>query len=254
VQTRGGSSEMSLLRHRHEVPEPTKIHDRNSIERDTIPYAIAGAAQMLAAETRAIDSKGEAQTGQHQRMTFHVLAVSGSLRAASTNTGLIRMTQRLSPAGLVISDPYPIGALPHYDGDLDTPDTLPSVCRDWRAAVSAADAVLWAAPEYNHGPSGVLKNAFDWASRPFGANSLGGLVSTVMTSAGTGGAFVQGYLVDVLILLGGVVIDDPVIQPPKGPMVIHADGTTSEPAIEALVEARLVNLLAHLTIAAQAHP
>jgi chromate reductase, NAD(P)H dehydrogenase (quinone) len=188
---------------------------------------------------------------QHRGMTFHVLAVSGSLRVASTNTGLIRMAQRLAPTGLAISNPYPIGALPHYDGDLDTPETLPSVCGDWRAAVAAADAVLWAAAEYNHGPSGVMKNAFDWASRPFGANSLGGLVSTVMTSAGTGGAFVQGYLVEVLTLLGGVVIDDPVIQPPKGPMVIHADGTTSDPSIETLISARLANLLTHLTTAQQ---
>jgi chromate reductase, NAD(P)H dehydrogenase (quinone) len=188
---------------------------------------------------------------QHHGMTFHVLAASGSLRVASTNTGLIRMAQRLAPTGLAISDPYPIGALPHYDGDLDTPETLPAVCSDWRAAVAAADAVLWAAPEYNHGPSGVMKNAFDWASRPYGANSLGGLVSTVMTSAGTGGAFVQGYLVEVLSLLGGVVIDDPVIQPQKGPVVIHVDGTTSEPALETLVAERLANLLAHLTTAHQ---
>ena len=75
---------------------------------------------------------------------------------------------------------HPIGDLPFYDGDLDTPETLPAVCGAWRLATSNADAILWVAPECNYGPSGVLKNALDWASRAFGANGLVGKVSSVL--------------------------------------------------------------------------
>jgi chromate reductase, NAD(P)H dehydrogenase (quinone) len=181
-------------------------------------------------------------------VTFNVLTISGSLRAGSSNTGLIKMAQRLAPEGLVIADPYPIRDLPFYDGDLDTPEALPEICAEWRAAVGASDAVLWAAPEYNYSVSGVMKNALDWASRPYGANALGGLVSTVMTSGGGGGgAKCQEYLITVLGLLGGTVIDDPAIGIKMGPGLISADGSTTDPNIEALVSARLANLLAHLT-------
>jgi chromate reductase, NAD(P)H dehydrogenase (quinone) len=181
-------------------------------------------------------------------MAFNVLTVSGSLRAASSNTGLIKMAQRLAPAELVIADPYPIRDLPFYDGDLDTPETLPAVCAAWRTAVADCDALLWAAPEYNYSVSGVMKNAIDWASRPFGANALGGLVSTVVTSAGGGGGSkCQEYLINVLGLLGGTVVNDPEIGLKMGPGLVSADGSTTDPEVEALVSARLANLLAHLT-------
>ncbi len=180
-------------------------------------------------------------------MTFKILAISGSLRAESSNSGLVRMAQRLAPGELAVSDPFPIRDLPFYDGDLDTPETLPPICAAWRAAVADADAILWAAPEYNYAPSGVLKNALDWASRPFGAHGLVGKVSSVLSSAGGGGPKVQGYLVEILGLLGGTVVVEPEILIKKGPMLIAADGSTSQPEIEVLIATRLVNLAAALT-------
>ena len=180
-------------------------------------------------------------------MTHRVLTVSGSLRAASSNTGLIRVAQRLAPAGLDLSDPYPIRALPYYDGDLDTPETLPEVCRAWRADVAAADALLIAAPEYNHGPSGVLKNAIDWASRPFGAHVLTGKVVSVMTSAGPGGGgYVLGMLEELFGLLGCTVVDQPAVGLKLGMLSIAPDGTTTDPQIDEVVADRLAHLAAAL--------
>lgn len=180
-------------------------------------------------------------------MTHRVLTMSGSLRAGSSNTGLIRMAQRLAPAGLALSDPYPIGTLPFYDGDLDTPEALPAVCAALRADIAAADALLIAAPEYNHGPSGVLKNAIDWASRPFGAHVLGGKTVSIITSAGPGGGgYVLGMLNELFALLGCVLVDQPTVGIKLGMLSIAADGTTSDASTEALVAERMSNLAAAL--------
>ena len=101
-------------------------------------------------------------------MTSSLLAVSGSLRAGSANTGLVRMAERLAPGGLSVTVRDGIDRLPFYNADLDTPDTLPEVCAAWRDEVVATDALFLAVPEYNWGPSGVIKNAIDWLDAPGG--------------------------------------------------------------------------------------
>src|SRR5947209_20549878 len=98
---------------------------------------------------------------------MHVLAISGSLRAASHNTALLREAARLAPAELEI-ELYPsLEKLPPYNEDRDT-DTPPADVTALRKAISAADAVLIATPEYNGTVPGQLKHAIDWASRPKG--------------------------------------------------------------------------------------
>ena len=89
-----------------------------------------------------------------------ILGISGSLRAASLNSLLLRAAARVAPAGVSIEIYAGIGALPLFNADLD-PTVLPSVAA-LRAALNAADAVLIASPEYAHGVSGVIKNALDW--------------------------------------------------------------------------------------------
>jgi chromate reductase len=178
---------------------------------------------------------------------FRVLAVSGSLRAGSANTGLLRMAQRLAPAELDVAHDDTISELPYYNADLDVPDELPEVVREWRERVTACDALFMAAPEYNFGPSAVLKNAIDWASRPMGAASLTGKVITIVTSGGKGGgARVQAGLTDILTLLGNTLVQEPQITVALGYQRIEVDGTTTDPALEQLVAARMANVLAAL--------
>jgi chromate reductase len=178
---------------------------------------------------------------------FHVLAVSGSLRMGSANTGLLRMAQRLAPDDLDVVHDDTIGELPYYNADLDVPDEVPDVVRAWRERVTACDALFLAAPEYNFGPSAVLKNAIDWASRPMGASSLTGKVITMVTSGGKGGGTrVQASLTDILTLLGNTLVQEPQITVPLGYQRIDADGTTTDPEIEGLVTERMANVLAAL--------
>src|SRR5207302_8788118 len=98
---------------------------------------------------------------------MRILAVSGSLRADSYNTSLLRAAMEAAPEGVEaeLFDPSGIAALPAYDQDLDTGDVPHSVER-LRTAWRSADAILFATPEYNGSIPGGLKNAIDWASRP----------------------------------------------------------------------------------------
>lgn len=95
---------------------------------------------------------------------MHILAVSGSLRAASKNATVLEAARLLAPPGVAIELDDSISALPHYNPDLDTLDGagMPEAAARWRARVGAADGLLLSSPEYAHGVPGVLKNALDW--------------------------------------------------------------------------------------------
>ena len=177
-------------------------------------------------------------------MTINILAVSGSLRAGSAHTGLIRLAQRLAPTGVSVSDPYPIERLPFYDADLDNPEREPVAIGAWRRAITAADAVLFAAPEYNFGPTGVMKNAFDWAVRPMGAHVMVGKPFAVIGGGGKGGGTKAQAYFEVTALLGAKMVNEPVIAIAMIATKVNVDGTVTEPEIEDLVRARLAALIA----------
>lgn len=98
-----------------------------------------------------------------------ILAFSGSLRAASLNTALLRAAQGLAPSAMTIEIYDGLGSLPLFNPDLD-PQDFPTV-RAFLARVARADALLIACPEYARGIPGAFKNALDWlvGSEEFGA-------------------------------------------------------------------------------------
>lgn len=94
-----------------------------------------------------------------------ILAISGSLRRASSNGVILRAAMLVAPPPITISLHHGLGELPHFSPDLDrTLDDplLPVQVRALRAAVNDADALLISSPEYAHGVPGSLKNALDW--------------------------------------------------------------------------------------------
>jgi chromate reductase, NAD(P)H dehydrogenase (quinone) len=95
---------------------------------------------------------------------MRILAVSGSLREGSFNTSLLRAALEAAPDGVELELWDGLGELPLYDEDLesDEPESVRRLRDDW----AAADAILFATPEYNGSVPGGLKNAIDWASRP----------------------------------------------------------------------------------------
>ena len=91
---------------------------------------------------------------------MHLLAVCGSLRAASINAALLRAFARLAPADVEVRACPSLGALPLFNPDLEA--DLPPAVRALHAAVARADGLVIASPEYAHGVSGTIKNALDW--------------------------------------------------------------------------------------------
>lgn len=90
-----------------------------------------------------------------------LLAISGSLRAASLNTSVLQAAQRLAPAGVDVEIFNGIGQLPFFNSDLEA-GQLPGQVFRFRQVIAKADGLLISSPEYARGVSGVMKNALDW--------------------------------------------------------------------------------------------
>ena len=129
----------------------------------------------------------------------NILAISGSLRAGSFSTAILRALRQEEHLGIRLTVKT-LEDIPLYNEDLDTDPPLTSIA-ELRKEVQASDGVVIATPEYNHGMPGVLKNALDWASRPAFASCFRGKPVLIVTSAsgGTGGVRAQYQLRETLV-------------------------------------------------------
>lgn len=94
-----------------------------------------------------------------------IIGISGSLRARSLNTALLRAATGLAPAGLAI-EVESIKGIPLYDGDIEASSGIPALVAVLKDRIAATDGLLLVTPEYNNSIPGVFKNAIDWLSRP----------------------------------------------------------------------------------------
>jgi chromate reductase, NAD(P)H dehydrogenase (quinone) len=149
---------------------------------------------------------------------MRILTISGSLRAASHNTALLRAAAELAPEGVEVRMFEGLDRIPHYNEDHDTDDPHGEVKR-LRDAIASADVVLISTPEYNGSVPGHLKTAVDWASRPFGKGSaLWGKPVAVIGASVTdyGAVWAQDHLRKSLGLAGARVLDAE-LAVPKAP-------------------------------------
>lgn len=138
---------------------------------------------------------------------MQILGISGSLRSDSHNLRLLRAAAALLPPEAEFVTFSGLKAIPPFDED---DEHAPGVAVDeWRKAIADADALLFATPEYNSSIPGVLKNAVDWASRPFATAALRNKpVAVIGTSTGMFGAvWAQAELRKSLAAAGARVID-----------------------------------------------
>jgi chromate reductase len=128
----------------------------------------------------------------------HLLGLSGSIRRDSTNTAILRtLAEHLgNKASLSI---FPLDHVPLYNADLEG-ELLPQPVRALKEALARSDGIVLCSPEYNHGMSGVLKNALDWASRPGFASPLKNKPALLLTSSPgyTGGARAHAQMRETL--------------------------------------------------------
>jgi NAD(P)H-dependent FMN reductase len=138
-----------------------------------------------------------------------VLALVGSLRTASINRQLAELAAETAPNGVTVTLFDGLGDLPFYNEDIDNDDAPASVAA-LRDAAADADAALVVTPEYNGSIPGVLKNAIDWLSRPFGNGALKGKpMAVVGASLGRyGGVWAHDETRKSFGIAGPRVVDD----------------------------------------------
>ena len=172
---------------------------------------------------------------------MRILGISGSIRRGSHNRRLLRAAGEALPPGVELVEWDGLAGLPIFDEDLET--SPPEPVEAFLAAIEDTDAILVATPEYNASVPGGLKNALDWASRPFPDNVLRAKPSAVMgASTGLFGAvWAQAEVRKALKASGAHVLD---AELPVGMAdgAFEADGSLSDPELTA----RLADFLGDL--------
>lgn len=153
-----------------------------------------------------------------------LLGVAGSLRRDSHNRKLLRAAGALVPPEVQFTEYDRLKSVPPFDEDDE--EAPPLAVTHWREAIELADAILFATPEYNSSIPGQLKNAVDWASRPFSTAVLRNKpVAVVGASTGSFGAvWSQAELRKVLASAGARVIDRE-LPVPSADEAFHEDGS-----------------------------
>lgn len=138
-----------------------------------------------------------------------ILTLVGSLRAGSINRRLAEAAVQTAPDGVEIAIYEGLAEIPFYNEDLDVPGSVPVQAQALREAVAAADGILLVTPEYNGTLPAVLKNAIDWASRPYGVGAIKGKpVAVVSASISPRAAeWAHGDAVKAVGVAGGVVVE-----------------------------------------------
>jgi chromate reductase len=150
---------------------------------------------------------------------YKVAVLVGSIRPNSTNLQFARALEKLA-LGRLEFDYIDIGSLPYYDDSLW--DNPPASVVDLKARIAAADAVLFVTPEYNRSIPGVLKNAIDWPSRPYGQSVWDGKPAAIVGATGgaTGTAQAQAHLRSILTVMGLLVMGRPEVYQTLKPGMI----------------------------------
>lgn len=185
--------------------------------------------------------------GQHGKTRpvpspYRVIAFSGSLRAASTNSGLVRLAQRLAPPDLHVEIIDWVDQLPWVNPDLET--SPPETVQRWWDTLRGADALLVGLPEYNWGIAPLAKNALDWATRPPSDRAIAGTVVAFMSSAGrSGGEHAQSNMGMILGFLGATVVVEPPVRLALAQERFDEHGDTDHPEVVEAVRAKLQAVL-----------
>lgn len=172
-----------------------------------------------------------------------ILGISGSLREGSYNTATLRAAQELCPPGARIELFTELGAIPAFNQDLE--NDSPAAVRLLKRQVREADAVLFVTPEYNYSVPGVLKNAIDWASRPYGDNAWSGKPAAIMgASVGMiGSARAQYHLRQMFVFLDMFAVNQPEVMIPMAADRFDDLGDLTDETSRKLIRELLVNLV-----------
>ncbi|HYB84110.1 MAG TPA: NAD(P)H-dependent oxidoreductase [archaeon] len=180
-----------------------------------------------------------------------LLGIAGSVRQGSYNRLLLKAASRLLPPSTRL-DIFEINRIPLYNQDLEE-RAFPEEVMIFKRKIEASDALLISTPEYNHAYPGVLKNAIDWASRPYGHNSfVGKPIAVISASPGLfGGIAAQDQLKQVLLALNTRLVTQPAVIVTSTQQKIGEDGNILDPNTKQFLQQLLTNLVNIARLSAQ---
>lgn len=165
-----------------------------------------------------------------------ILAISGSLRAASSNSALLRVAVALAPIGVTIAIYDGLGNLPLFNPDLDGEGALlPPAVAELRRLVGVADGLLIASPEYAHGVPGALKNALDWLVSS--VDFPGKAVALLKTRPRAIHAYAA--LAETLTTMSATLVTDPALVVPLTNSQLDQATIAADPALTAALRAAM---------------
>jgi chromate reductase, NAD(P)H dehydrogenase (quinone) len=172
----------------------------------------------------------------------HILGIAGSLRCGSYNRAALRAATQLVPEDATI-DIFELDGIPAFNQDEE--QNPPAKVVELKARIREADAVLIVTPEYNYSVPGVLKNAIDWASRPYGDNAWSGKPAAIMgASVGTiGTARAQYHLRQMFVFLNVFPVNQPEVMIGNAAERFDAEGNLTNEATKDFIHQLLQNLV-----------
>jgi chromate reductase, NAD(P)H dehydrogenase (quinone) len=175
--------------------------------------------------------------------TIQILGIAGSLRKGSYNRAALRAAQQLAPETARIES-FELDGIPLYNQDEE--GNLPPRVGALKSAIRAADAILIVTPEYNYSVPGVLKNAIDWASRPYGQSAWEGKPVAVMGAAAgpLGSARAQYHLRQMFIFLNMYPVNRPEVMIASAQEKFDEQGNLTNETSRKLIRQLLENLVA----------
>jgi chromate reductase, NAD(P)H dehydrogenase (quinone) len=174
---------------------------------------------------------------------LRILGIAGSLRRESYNRAALRAAQELVPGDAAL-DIFELDGIPVFSQDEEK--TPPARVVEFKKRIREADAILFVTPEYNYSIPGVLKNAIDWASRPYGDSAWSDKPAAIMgASAGRlGTARAQYHLRQVFVFLNVFAVNQPEVMIGNAADQFDADGNLTNEDSKKLIRQLLVNLVA----------
>ena len=172
-----------------------------------------------------------------------ILGFAGSLRKGSYNRALVRAAAEQLPEEAKL-EVFDLEGIPPFNQELES--RMPEKVKEFKARIRAADAILIATPEHNYSVPGVLKNAIDWASRPYGDNSFEGKPAAIM-SASTGmlgGARAQYHLRQVLVFLDMHPVNRPEVFVTFAAQKVDEQGNLTDETTRKIIKQLLESLVA----------
>ncbi|HVF47065.1 MAG TPA: NAD(P)H-dependent oxidoreductase [Pyrinomonadaceae bacterium] len=174
--------------------------------------------------------------------TIKILGIAGSLREGSYNRAILRAAAELAPQGSDI-EIFDIAGLPGFSQD-DEQDP-PAKVADLKQKIRGSDAVIFATPEYNYSVPGVLKNAIDWASRPYGDSAWDGKPAAIMgASVGNiGTARAQYHLRQIMVFLNMHPLNRPEVMVGSCADKFDANGNLTDQSTKDHIQKQIVALV-----------